>query len=601
VSPVLAQGLPAPVQAAVADLADRLNIPQSQVTVASIEEVTWPDASLGNPQPGQFYAQVMTPGYRVFLMAQGGRFEYHTDMNRNITLVGAPAPAEGQTPLDPQQQETLQRVNVAERAKQDIAARLDVSPDRVYLAAMEERDWTSGALGVEEAGQSYTQAITPGYRLVLETRDGLYEYHTDLTGIVKPARPGELPALPQDYVTPAVSGPAADAAVADLASRLDLRPDAIRVVSVEDVEWPSGSLGLPEPGMMYTLALVAGQRIVLEAGDRQFEYRTAQNGQTVRYAGFLFPDDAEVSLLAMTQTEPADGNNFMNLVRINPRTEQRETVVELISDYAATPDGRDLLIKRRTSRSGHSLAYMGPDGAITPLADAFDFQGMALRPDGQMAAYWARPSLGDQTPVLTVVPKPWEPGSALRIDLAAVPANFAPDEIIWTDDALAFTIYNGDDPRAFLWTPGEGLRDLGAFEIVGWIPRTRALLTQRQQGGQAVLASFIPEMGETATLASVPAIQSVAAPIGEQWVVAVVSGAGDPALQRITWGGVTQSLGILEGASYARVGISPVGQIAAAEYRRNDEPRVDLYDLGADGATQVRVLRDIVEVTMIAN
>ncbi len=136
---------------------------------------------------------------------------------------------------------------------------------------------------------------------------------------------------------------------------------------------------------------------------------------------------------------------------------------------------------------------------------------------------------------------------------------------------------------------------------MAWIPRTRALLTQRQQGGQTVLASFIPEMGETATLATVPAIQSVAAPIGEQWVVAVVSGAGGPELQRITWGGMTQSLAALSGARYAQAGISPVGQTAAAEYRLNDEPRVDLHDLGADGATQVRVLRDIVGVTVIAD
>ena len=53
--------------------------------------------------------------------------------------------------------------------------------------------------------------------------------------------------------------------------------------------------------------------------------------------------------------------------------------------------------------------------------------------------------------------------------------------------------------------------------------------------------------------------------------------------------------------TYAQTGISPVGQIAAAEYRLNDEPRVDLHDLGADGATQVRVLRDIVGVTVIAD
>ncbi|MBD3291938.1 MAG: hypothetical protein GF393_03375, partial [Armatimonadia bacterium] len=45
-----AQGnLPQPVQTAVADLAQRLNVGQDAITVASFEEVTWPDAALGNP------------------------------------------------------------------------------------------------------------------------------------------------------------------------------------------------------------------------------------------------------------------------------------------------------------------------------------------------------------------------------------------------------------------------------------------------------------------------------------------------------------------------------------------------------------------------
>jgi hypothetical protein len=39
----------------------------------------------------------------------------------------------------------------------------------------------------------------------------------------------------------------------------------LRVVSVEDVMWPDGALGCPEPGRMYTQALVPGQRVRIAA------------------------------------------------------------------------------------------------------------------------------------------------------------------------------------------------------------------------------------------------------------------------------------------------------------------------------------------------
>lgn len=63
---------------AVADLASRLGIPESAITVRTVESVEWPDASLGCPRPGMMYAQVITPGYRIVLEADGKRYEYHT-------------------------------------------------------------------------------------------------------------------------------------------------------------------------------------------------------------------------------------------------------------------------------------------------------------------------------------------------------------------------------------------------------------------------------------------------------------------------------------------------------------------------------------------
>jgi hypothetical protein len=76
--------MPAPqeavVEAVVEDLAVRLGIPADGVTIAAVEPTDWPDSSLGCPQPGEMYAQVVTPGLRIELQAQGDTYVVHTDL-----------------------------------------------------------------------------------------------------------------------------------------------------------------------------------------------------------------------------------------------------------------------------------------------------------------------------------------------------------------------------------------------------------------------------------------------------------------------------------------------------------------------------------------
>ena len=62
---------------AVRDLAEELGIPAGDVRVVESGETTWPDASLGMPEPGMMYAQMLTEGFRVVLEAAGKRYEYH--------------------------------------------------------------------------------------------------------------------------------------------------------------------------------------------------------------------------------------------------------------------------------------------------------------------------------------------------------------------------------------------------------------------------------------------------------------------------------------------------------------------------------------------
>jgi hypothetical protein len=116
----------------------------------------------------------------------------------------------------------------------------------------------------------------------------------DQPGAAEPPSASSVPGTPMDRpqptevtVTPSPSGPApgpsdaapgsaTETAVLDLAARLGIEPDQVTVVRVEEVTWRDSSLGCPKPGRSYLQVLTDGQRIVLEAGGRIYEYHSGR-------------------------------------------------------------------------------------------------------------------------------------------------------------------------------------------------------------------------------------------------------------------------------------------------------------------------------------
>lgn len=76
------QGLQPFFEQAIDDLAARLEVVTSEITVHAGVLVVWPDTSLGCPQPGMSYAQVLTDGSVIELEHDGRYFRYHTGGER---------------------------------------------------------------------------------------------------------------------------------------------------------------------------------------------------------------------------------------------------------------------------------------------------------------------------------------------------------------------------------------------------------------------------------------------------------------------------------------------------------------------------------------
>lgn len=65
--------------AVVADAAERAGVSADEVSVLEATAVVWSDGSLGCPEPGQSYIQMLIDGYRVVVSAGGRTLDYRLD------------------------------------------------------------------------------------------------------------------------------------------------------------------------------------------------------------------------------------------------------------------------------------------------------------------------------------------------------------------------------------------------------------------------------------------------------------------------------------------------------------------------------------------
>lgn len=67
------------VERARADLAERLSVSKDEIKDDSVEDAEFADMALGAPADGEMSGQMITPGWRIRLRADGGTHEYRAN------------------------------------------------------------------------------------------------------------------------------------------------------------------------------------------------------------------------------------------------------------------------------------------------------------------------------------------------------------------------------------------------------------------------------------------------------------------------------------------------------------------------------------------
>ncbi len=196
-------------------------------------------------------------------------------------------------------------------ARARLAAYLGVKEEALTVQSAEAKQWPDGAIGCPQPGMMYPQIVTPGYLIVFSANGQTYEVHTgreDLIILCQNNQPTPLNSASQEQPTPAgdtsnrpstpqptdqpttgnpaVLSPGANAMATmarnALASDLGIAESNVTVVSTEEVQWSDGSLGCPQPGMMYPQVITPGFRVTLEANGKRYTYHTDTRRYVIR-------------------------------------------------------------------------------------------------------------------------------------------------------------------------------------------------------------------------------------------------------------------------------------------------------------------------------
>ena len=163
---------------AVQVVAEELGLSPSSIEVDSIRSVRWRDSSLGCPKPDRAYLQVVSPGHKITLRAQGRFYFVHESRGRAFLCVP-----------DPKKKAPPERISLvwgphAMAARRDLSARLKVPEKEIRIVSARPAAWTDGRMGCPNAQTRTTtrgnDGPVRGYVLTLRHRLNAYIYHTDL-------------------------------------------------------------------------------------------------------------------------------------------------------------------------------------------------------------------------------------------------------------------------------------------------------------------------------------------------------------------------------------------------------------------------------------
>lgn len=167
---------------------------------------------------------------------------------------------------------------VASAVLRDASKRWQISPKELEIIESTPQTWNNGCLGLSQPDEICTQALVPGWKVVVSDGKQKWIYHTNSNGRllrIASTHPelnskAKLPESLKNAVFLAAS------------QRLNLPISQLNIVQAKQRTWNNGCLNLAGPDEGCTQAIVNGWKVVIGAVDQTLVYHTNASGSAIR-------------------------------------------------------------------------------------------------------------------------------------------------------------------------------------------------------------------------------------------------------------------------------------------------------------------------------
>ncbi|MBG1244271.1 hypothetical protein [Nostoc sp. NZL] len=168
---------------------------------------------------------------------------------------------------------------VANAVLRDLARRQGIFTRQLQIIDYNQQTWRDGCLELPQPDEFCTQALVPGWRIVVSNGKQKWIYHTNNNGRSLRLASANTPSENLPDKLPA----SVKKAVLQAASRRLQQPiSQLTIIQAQEQTWKDGCLELANADEFCTQALVSGWRVVVGAVDQTLVYHTNQTGSAVR-------------------------------------------------------------------------------------------------------------------------------------------------------------------------------------------------------------------------------------------------------------------------------------------------------------------------------
>ena len=173
------------VSRAIKTLGEYLNVDidssSKDFTLLSVEKVEWSNPSLGCPEPGFFYPQVIVPGSLVSILYQEKIYPVHmSDKRSTICSNNTEKKNKNKNPIiKAKKLNDFKKESMLVKTRKDFQERIGIPNNEIKVITIKSAVWANSALGCPERGKIYSEEKVKGFRVIFEARGRQYTYHTD--------------------------------------------------------------------------------------------------------------------------------------------------------------------------------------------------------------------------------------------------------------------------------------------------------------------------------------------------------------------------------------------------------------------------------------